>query len=250
MKGPNPAGRHQQVRGAPCLTCHTAPVNALLGDLWQYPFRADVWGTAGQWFSGIVSGGALGLGFYLMLRDRRKEERAQAQLITCRREPTGPRSDSDGDPVYPGLVHVLNHSTRPIYSITARPLLVSWPEYQRRIANVPGIGKPSYSEQEWRNPEGKLRTFAESVLQSKVERRVLNPDETLSLEYAAPMTARYYDILVEFTDAEGIVWSRNVDTSNLRRSGPTRIIHYNDGLVPKRRSVIDKVRETVDRRSR
>lgn len=212
--------------------------------------HADVWGTAGQWFSGLASGGALALGFYIMLRDRRKEERAQARLITCWREPEMPVADADGDATYPGLIHITNHSTRPIYDITAKPLLVSWSEYRRRVANVPAIGKPKFSEEEWKSPSGKLYSFAFSTIKIANKGRLLEPEKSLAAEFSAPTTARYYDVIVEFTDAEGLTWSRNVDTSNLRRTGGRRALHYSDGLEPKRRTPVDALREARDRKTR
>jgi hypothetical protein len=41
------------------------------------------WGTVPAWASAILTSGSLTLGFYVLLRDRRKEERTEASLIVC-----------------------------------------------------------------------------------------------------------------------------------------------------------------------
>lgn len=52
-----------------------------LGDLWQYPFHASVWGTAGQWFGSILTGGSLLLGFKIMRTNQKDKRREQASLV-------------------------------------------------------------------------------------------------------------------------------------------------------------------------
>ncbi|HXC79250.1 MAG TPA: hypothetical protein VNU19_19630, partial [Candidatus Acidoferrum sp.] len=39
------------------------------------------WGNVPAWVASILTGGSLLLGFYILLRDRRKEERRQARRI-------------------------------------------------------------------------------------------------------------------------------------------------------------------------
>ncbi|MFC7830718.1 hypothetical protein [Streptomyces sp. NPDC057375] len=41
------------------------------------------WGTVPTWASAVLTGGSLLLGFYILLRDRKKEERADALKIIC-----------------------------------------------------------------------------------------------------------------------------------------------------------------------
>ncbi|MFJ4748737.1 hypothetical protein [Streptomyces albogriseolus] len=43
------------------------------------------WGSVPAWFSAVLTSGSLFLGFYIMLRDRRKEETAEARrlVFTC-----------------------------------------------------------------------------------------------------------------------------------------------------------------------
>ncbi len=48
------------------------------------------WGTVPAWASAILTSGSLLLGFYILLRDRRKEEKGEARKLVF-----GLRSDSD-----------------------------------------------------------------------------------------------------------------------------------------------------------
>jgi hypothetical protein len=41
------------------------------------------WGTVPTWISSVLTSGSLLLGFYILLRDRREEERSQAALVVC-----------------------------------------------------------------------------------------------------------------------------------------------------------------------
>ncbi|NWF28010.1 hypothetical protein HW130_17345 [Streptomyces sp. PKU-EA00015] len=44
------------------------------------------WGTVPTWFSALLTGGSLLLGFYILLRDRRKEEQEEARKLVCHAE--------------------------------------------------------------------------------------------------------------------------------------------------------------------
>jgi len=41
------------------------------------------WGTVPAWVSAVLTSGSLMLGFYILLRDRRKEERRDATKAIC-----------------------------------------------------------------------------------------------------------------------------------------------------------------------
>ncbi len=211
-------------------------------------FPVEIWGTVGQWVGSITSSGALLLALLLLLRDRKKEERAQAQAITCWYELHGPKAGTDGLPRYPGYIHVVNHSVRPVYNLSGSVTLVSAGEYERRRANVPANGRPGYSRAEWKNPSGSLSAFAKSGLRCEGDSRVLKPDATLTFVYAAPVSKRYFDILVRFTDNDGFEWSRNVDTKSLRRRDRQDVVYYGESLVPQRLTISDRVRKFRDRR--
>lgn len=61
------------------------------------------WGTVPAWFSAILSGGSVLLALYIILRDRKKAERADAAKIVCWLDDK--------------TVHVLNTSDRAVHSV-------------------------------------------------------------------------------------------------------------------------------------
>lgn len=80
------------------------------GDLDHFPMRAEVWGSAGQWVSGLVSAGALLLALHILLRDRKLRQRAQADRVACWLE----FSEHDA-----AAVHLVNASDMPIFQSKA-----------------------------------------------------------------------------------------------------------------------------------
>ncbi|MBD0743824.1 hypothetical protein [Streptomyces sp. CBMA152] len=70
------------------------------------------WGTVPAWASAFLTSGSLLLGFYILLRDRRKEERQEALKVVCWSE-YGYLGTPDQDM---HMVHMLNTSSRPVYN--------------------------------------------------------------------------------------------------------------------------------------
>lgn len=105
------------------MSCETARMLSDLcvsafDDLCALPFKASVWGTAGQWMSSILTAGSLLLAWYVILRDHRKEERQHALKAVCWLEDRGPNSGILRD------AHFVNTSEQPI----TRPRLVLVPK--------------------------------------------------------------------------------------------------------------------------
>lgn len=71
------------------------------------------WGTVPAWFSAVLTGGSLLLGFYILLRDRRKEERNEALKVvtwtTMKPEDRGRFA----------RIHIRNTADRPILYVQA-----------------------------------------------------------------------------------------------------------------------------------
>jgi hypothetical protein len=67
------------------------------------------WGNAPAWTSSILTSGSLGLGFYILLRDRRTSEREQARKVTVWYEYM-----SNGY----GVCYVHNASDQPIRNVS------------------------------------------------------------------------------------------------------------------------------------
>lgn len=64
------------------------------------------WGTVPAWFSAVLGGLSTTLALYIIWRDRRKEERADAHRVICWESKTTPLT-----------AHVVNASDRAIYDV-------------------------------------------------------------------------------------------------------------------------------------
>lgn len=106
------------------------------------------WGSVPAWASAILTSGSLSLGFFILLRDRRKEERAVASLVTCWRT-----WSSD---LY--ITHVHNASKRTVVDVA---ILVRLPElgprgeFQYETFGLAGVIRPE-GEATCETPRGGL----------------------------------------------------------------------------------------------
>jgi hypothetical protein len=146
------------------------------------------WGTVPAWSSSILTSGSLALGFYILLRDRRKEDREEASLVTCWLEGSG-----DGR-----MVHVLNASPRPIpYAALSGRFFGREGQWVARTD--PPVVRPGQE----------LRLQLSEMLKGH-RRHVV-------AELRDPET-------FQFTDADGQRWKRDLWTSSLTRDRtPLRI---------------------------
>ncbi|MEU8034501.1 hypothetical protein AB0C13_39070 [Streptomyces sp. NPDC049099] len=71
------------------------------------------WGTVPAWVSAIGTSGSLLMGFHILLRDRKKEERQEANKVICWLDP-GPHQIGQPDSY---TISVLNASERPISNV-------------------------------------------------------------------------------------------------------------------------------------
>lgn len=76
------------------------------------------WGTVPAWVSAFLTSGSFLLGFYILLRDRRKEERHEAEQVICWLE-TQEERGPDGMPLNSNryIPHVANFAERPVSAI-------------------------------------------------------------------------------------------------------------------------------------
>lgn len=136
------------------------------------------WGSAPAWASAILTSGSFALGFYVLLRDRRKEERAEASLIVCWR--------TWGQDTY--TTHIHNASKRTVVDLA---VLVRLPLTDERKS----LG--------WEPFPGP------SVLKADEEQSVDTPRKIDGKKYVPEF--------VTFQDADGIFWVRDLSTGDLKR---------------------------------
>ncbi|MFC3964054.1 hypothetical protein [Nocardia jiangsuensis] len=70
------------------------------------------WGSVPAWAGSILTSGSLGLGFYILLRDRRNDEEDQARQLVVREEGTSMKRDG-----YNHHVTITNTSDHPFYDL-------------------------------------------------------------------------------------------------------------------------------------
>lgn len=155
-----------------------------LGELTEFPFLAPVWGTVGQWVSGLGSTAAFFLGFSILLRDRRHRQRAQAEQVSCWFNSVG-----DEDRVID--IWVKNYSANDIYRVAL------------------GRGK-----------HGK-RTRAAGFQIIDIKSR-LGPGEEIQVRHDLGLHWSKADVAILFADTAGLYWQRDMVTMVLRRIGRSR----------------------------
>ncbi|WP_406551353.1 hypothetical protein [Streptomyces sp. YS-3] len=139
------------------------------------------WGTVPAWASAFLTSGSLLLGFYILLRDRRKEERQEALKVVCWSEYGSADSPDHGMHV----VHVLNTSSRPIYnaSVLVDLRLVAFDGFE-------GFGLA-----------GIIPSAEEAT--TRIDRRMNH--------------RKIFPVAIGFTDSDGFDWIRDLGTRRLYR---------------------------------
>ncbi|MEW1548300.1 hypothetical protein [Streptomyces tsukubensis] len=137
------------------------------------------WGTVPTWISSLLTGGSLLLGFHILLRDRKKEERSEGLKVVCWHE-----YDSDISGTW--TVHVLNTADRPI----------TYPRVITRFSIASSVFLEPFSI-------GAILPAGEELTWTSGPR-----------EPGAPKVSA---VGIEFTDADGAEWVRDLDTRELHR---------------------------------
>ncbi|MDI9960678.1 MULTISPECIES: hypothetical protein [unclassified Rhodococcus (in: high G+C Gram-positive bacteria)] len=172
-----------------------------LGDLWQYPFHASVWGTAGQWFGSILTGGSLFLGFKIMRINQKDKRREQASLVVFTNYYTSSLGE-DGD-IMPlvtirGSVH--NYSSA---LVTDARIAI---EMTRGTARQ----RLSFFDR-WFRPQKKVIASKKLQVEDDITCTIL-PDTDIRYVLHLPddshIAAEEVDINLTFMDANSVAWKR------------------------------------------
>ncbi|MFJ5883474.1 hypothetical protein [Kitasatospora cineracea] len=144
------------------------------------------WGSAPAWVSAFLTSGSLGLGFYILLRDRRKEEITEAAKVFA-------WTEHDGDVT---TTKILNGSASPI---TSAQVLVE-------IRGGNGLVLENYGFNELVMP-GETAGI-------QTDRRIDGPGSPKLIPWS-----------VEFATGDGTRWVRDLWTGGLHRHGYTNVLH-------------------------
>lgn len=116
------------------------------GDLWQYPFVSQTWGTVWQAVAAVGTVGTLTYTLRLFNREKWRHRTAEARQVLIWNESPGASTDND-EHTYHNTVHLVNASPRPIHDVNIQVVLPSLREYNKRRKLVPQLDAPSYSKQ-------------------------------------------------------------------------------------------------------
>jgi hypothetical protein len=180
-------------------------------------FDAALWGTVGQWVSGIASSGALMVGASVLAVDLHRKRRAQASSVVAWIATLPGGQDVK--------ITVQNLSDQPIFDYgtvlqpkpTAEVDQIVAANHSKSIPHT-NLPPPGHKSDEWTVKmlsahEGEDLDF------------VLAPGKTNSTTQKLDYSRRAYDFYVLFTDAYGRRWVRNARTNRLLGHRDARRIH-------------------------
>jgi hypothetical protein len=158
-------------------------------------------GDLATWVVGLLTAGTLLLGFYILLRDRRKEESRQAARIAAWADPDSIGRTKVGDTLD---VTVYNGSDSVVTSI--RVLLTHTPPYDPQLTLPPWIRKFRNRLQSRQDRLFAMKSLA--AVAGDGDDRVLAPGSRLRKRFivSADFPISRSQIIVDFTDSSGSRW--------------------------------------------
>jgi hypothetical protein len=173
-------------------------------------FKID-WGNVPSWFGSVLTGASLMLGFYILLRDRSKEEREQASKVIAQHDDLWPPDHEvppttlerlDGKPIW--RVVVTNKSDGPLSGVVVMACL-------RADLLVQELKKSGAHDEARSIP--RMRQYEAYHLPTDI----IEAGYRLYTDFVLPRDLRYYDLRVEFLDANAVRWVRHLGSGHLHR---------------------------------
>jgi len=192
------------------------------------------WGNVPAWVASILTGGSLLLGFYILLRDRRKEERRQARRIVIQIRMT----PIQGDPNSQVKLTLRNTSDQPI----ALPFFqaVGRPAKQMRRQLIKMETPDSIALLPLLDNVSRIKSFTTHGydLDGRGDTEI-EAGESREMHLDLPYPAWCYDFSIHFRDASGASWIHDCQRKKLLTfKGATRIYFGSKRLTQWRRNVI------------
>lgn len=190
------------------------------GDLWKFPFIAEIWETVWTAVGAIGTVGTLWYTLRLFSREQWRNRSAEARQVMVWNQSPGASTD-DGVHTYHNTFHLLNSSPRPIHSVEIRVVLPSLRVYTKRRKLVPHLDPPTYTDEEWKQPVQPLADLIKiywggGFEENRVPETVVN-GYGLTKKFTSPVPMRCVDFLVEFLDGDGQKWRKNITTGELKQ---------------------------------
>lgn len=179
------------------------------------------WGSVPAWVGSILTSGSLALGFYIILRDRRKDERAQAQLIAVQSHSIS----SITSPVRTASVSVHNNSGAAIFDavfllvpLPSETLRKNYNNYETEIDRVEAVQKDQLNWDGYLSGR-ELQTLEElDINEENFEARpIISAGASKTLNMESEFNPTWYTPHLLFVDAVGQPWDKNAHTKELRK---------------------------------
>lgn len=175
------------------------------------------WGDIATWVASILTGLSLLLGFYIVLRDRRKEEEAHASQLVGWLDMFGsvvPHKTPKGERFFMCRVVIHNASNMPIMVPEALFTRLT-PRKARAVVGPRAVAEHMVGENAERVSESGGSSFWTNDARDLVE--VLQAGEHTETRLRTPLPIDFYEVLVAFADGSGCRWYRDVRSGSLRR---------------------------------
>lgn len=197
-----------------------------IDSFWPDDLSQVQWGPLSAWVGSLLTGLSLLLGFYILLRDRRKEERAQAQQLAAQYS-FGHRF-VEGRRIDDVEVHIHNGSTAAIFDIIFKLTPLSRYRIKWNLSNFDSeITRVEKSQQAGEISDMYVYGRAMQVLYEELPpkefegtkaRDTIPPGETRLLQLDMALDQSWYKAEVLFTDIAGVRWVRDVRTYKLKKN--------------------------------
>lgn len=201
-----------------------------IDNVWPDDLSQVQWGPLSAWVGSLLTAGSLLLGFYILLRDRRKEEQAQARQVTT--ELSSSTAYPDTGPVDYAELQIHNGSTSAIFDVVL--ILTPLPAWKirRHVPHfesvVSEVDRTQRTNDRAHVIDGKMAVLEEelpikALLNITKARDKINPGKTklLMIELAFDLT--WYNAHMRFTDLAGNRWVRDVWQDTFRKAKRKRV---------------------------
>lgn len=176
----------------------------VVGDLLDWPLRADVWGTVGQWVGSLLTGISFYLAYRVYKSSEDRERRAQAALVTFDCKITNNR--------YRGTVY--NHSKSMIshvYLIVSQNASEDMNRKKPSFSKVRALTLGEKDNLDKKEPASFIAPISETEYTS-VRPGVEHPFDEAAMQIGP---SGLYNAKLMFTDGAGVDWIRYHDNGRL-----------------------------------
>jgi hypothetical protein len=181
-------------------------------------FNVAVWGTVGQWISGMASSGALIVGATVLAIDLHRKRREQAVSVIALFNPG----------IDVPTIGIQNLSNHPIFQYGYVAMIRPDEQLEKIIAANAKRDEPQ-DFAALADVEGDC--FVVFLSRWFEDDFVLNPGEEKKRSHNLHLPRQFYDFYIFFTDAYGRRWVKDARTNRVLNRRDTKRIHPNESIL-------------------